>query len=127
MPQRHQQQVLRLAGSTFTAMEEKWITDRPPTEADADRDGDVRMKGHPGACGTRGASLYCCVHWSHVAHGAPWQHTSDWKPAQGALARIAGIATSEHDRIARLEKKVHELDSTIARLMDSNFRLTVDS
>ena len=55
-------------------MPKEWITDRPPTEADGDINGDVRIRRAPGSDTTRH------LHWSY-AGGAPWQHTSYWKPA----------------------------------------------
>ena len=68
----------------------EWITDRPPTEADGDMDGDVRMQLRPGE------DSHHLVHWSY-AGGAPWQHTSFRRPP------------AEPDRIAALEQRVAEL------------------
>jgi len=68
-------------------MEEQWITDRLPTKADGDRDGVVRLRHRVG---------FALVHWSHIGSGAPWQHTSHWKPS-------AEPETTEPDRIAALE------------------------
>jgi len=68
-------------------MEQKWITDRPPTEADGDRDGDVRMQRSPVGDG------HHLVHWSYVGAGAPWQRTSWWEPPTEP-------APAEADRIA---------------------------
>jgi hypothetical protein len=80
-------------------MEQEWITDRPPTEADGDGAGDVRMVLRPGGCG-----VYYLAHWSYVGSGAPWQHTDDWQsPAQPA--------PTEADRIAALEQRVAELEA----------------
>jgi hypothetical protein len=69
-------------------MEQEWITDRPPTEADGDGAGDVRMVLRPGGCG-----VYYLAHWSYVGSGAPWQHTADWQPPTEP-------APTEPDRIA---------------------------
>lgn len=44
-----------------------WITDRLPTEADADKYGFVTT---PGLMGT------VQNHWSTVMRGAPWRHTT---------------------------------------------------
>ena len=53
----------------------EWTTDRPPTEADGDEDGNVQMRQSPcNSCFT----LY--VHWSYVKEEVPWQHTHEWKP-----------------------------------------------
>ena len=54
----------------------EWITDRLPTEADGDMDGDVRMVPAPHA----DSDDYLLVHWSYVGDAAPWQRTDCWKP-----------------------------------------------
>ena len=69
-------------------MEQEWITDRLPTEADGDMDGDVRLRDRPGSSG-----------WSFVRPGAPWRHTSYWKPS-------AEPETTEPDRIGTLEQRL---------------------
>ena len=66
-----------------------WITDRPPTAADGDSDGDVVALYHPDADG-QGFLL----HWSHVGEASPWKRTSIWglratpapQPTKPALA-----------------------------------------
>jgi hypothetical protein len=73
----------------------EWITDRPPTKADGDHIGSVHVKLHP-----RGISS-CLIYWSHVAAGAPWQHTNHWQPT-------AEPAPTEPDRIAALEQQLKE-------------------
>ena len=45
-----------------------WITDRPPTAADVDSDGDVVARYHPDD------DDYCYMHWSYVGAGVPWRH-----------------------------------------------------
>ena len=60
--------------TTFTPMSD-WIIDRPPTEADADRDGDVAVKQRPGSDG------YAYLHWSFVKPGMVWRRTSHWYAA----------------------------------------------
>ena len=55
-----------------------WITDRRPTEADGDKDMDVRVRYGPDS------EDYSYLHWSHVGAGVPWKHCGDphaWKPA----------------------------------------------
>lgn len=52
--------------------ETTWITDRRPTESDADSDGDVKL--HDPVID----SVF--VHWKYVAEGAPWAHAPDWTP-----------------------------------------------
>jgi hypothetical protein len=76
----------------------EWITDRPPTKADGDHIGSVHVKLHP-----RGISS-CLIYWSHVAAGAPWQHTSHWQPPTEPTP-------TEPDRIAALEQRVAELEA----------------
>jgi len=73
-------------------MELQWITNRLPTRADGDEDGDVRLRRGQG---------FGLVHWSHLGPGAPWQHTSSWKPS-------AEPETTEPDRIAALEQQLKE-------------------
>ena len=51
-----------------------WITDRRPTEADGDSDGDVLARCHPDSDG------HCYLHWSHVGEATPWMHWSRWQP-----------------------------------------------
>ena len=41
-----------------------WITDRLPTEADADAEGEVSIR--------RGPALRSYMHWSYVVPGQPW-------------------------------------------------------
>jgi len=48
----------------------EWITDRPPTEADADPDGDVLVQKRP--------AVFVAVPWQYVAAGAPWRRTALW-------------------------------------------------
>ena len=94
----------------------EWITDRPPTEADGDMDGDVRMIPAPHA----GPDAYLLVHWSHVGNAAPWQHAENWQPpAQPAPAepdRIAALEERMAGRIAALEQQVAELEERFAGL-----------
>lgn len=47
-----------------------WITDRRPTEADGDEDGDVFVRTRP----LRESRAY--VHWSLVSAGTPWKPRS---------------------------------------------------
>jgi hypothetical protein len=46
-----------------------WITDRLPTEADADIDGDVRIPRKNGECPN---GLYRWQNWDVVVPGQPW-------------------------------------------------------
>jgi hypothetical protein len=80
-----------------------WITDRPPTGADGDMDGDVRMRRAPGSDRTR------LIHWSFVPPGVDWQRTSYWKPP----AEPTPAKPTEPDRIAALEQRVAELEAQL--------------
>jgi hypothetical protein len=87
----------------------EWITDRLPTEADGDIDGDVQMRRRPASIG------YNYAHWSLIGLGVPWQHTDYWEPP------------AEPDRIAALEQRVAELEATMRQLLHgSRFRLVVE-
>jgi len=55
-----------------------WITDRLPTEADADRDGDVAVKQRPGS------DAFAYFHWSFVKPGMTWRRTSNWSALEQA-------------------------------------------
>jgi|LakMenEpi03Aug12_release.lakeMendotaPanAssembly.Ray.scaffolds.fasta_scaffold569906_1 hypothetical protein len=84
----------------------KWITDRLPTEADGDMDGDVRMVPAPHA----DPDDYLLVHWSYVGDAAPWQRTDCWKPPTEPTP-------TESDRIAALERRVAGLEAFKKALM----------
>lgn len=51
-----------------------WITDRRPTAADGDIDGDVRARRNPDD------TDYCYLHWSYVGAGVPWCCSAFWQP-----------------------------------------------
>ena len=56
-------------GSSLTPQSmTEWITDRQPTEADSDNDGDVMAKIRPDS-----ESFWTYQHWSWVAEGQPWK------------------------------------------------------
>jgi hypothetical protein len=90
-------------------MTQEWITDRPPTEADGDGDGDVRLRRCTCPIGWNHA------HWSYVALGAPWQHTSFWKPPTEFTSTEP--TPTEPDRIAALEQRVAELEIRVLEQM----------
>ena len=91
----------------------EWITDRLPTEADGDMDGDVRRRHWSDP------SEYDLAHWSHVGFGAPWQRTIYWKPpAQPTPTKPDRIAALEQ-RVAELEARVFEQVGLMARLSRS--------
>jgi hypothetical protein len=83
----------------------EWITDRPPTEADGDHIGSVHVKMHP-----RGGS-FCRIYWSHVAAGAPWQHTNHWQPP-AEPAPTEPLLTFRQ-RVTALEQRVAELEAMV--------------
>lgn len=61
--------------TTFTPMSHwitdlPWITDRPPTEADGDRDGDVAVKQRPAS------DSFAYLNWTFVKPGMAWRRTS---------------------------------------------------
>ena len=82
-------------------MPQEWITDRPPTEADGDQDGDVWMVLRPNV-----SAPWYLAHWSCVGAGAFWRHTSYWEPPTEP-------APAEPDRIAALERRVAELEARV--------------
>ena len=57
-----------------------WITDRPPTAADADGHGEVLAKMPSGF--KPGESWSAFTEWEQVPAGTPWRHTSMWPPAE---------------------------------------------
>lgn len=63
----------------------EWITDRQPTEADGDGDGDVSCKRHPDGEG------YQFIHWSHIGPGVPWRRTNYWQPPAQPEIRVGQI------------------------------------
>ena len=67
-----------------------------------------RMQLRPG----HSDCLYYFVHWSYLAAGAPWQHTSCWEPPTEPTP-------TEPDRIAALEQRVVELEAFKKALQSS--------
>ncbi len=59
---------------------EHWITDRPPTEADEDKDGEVCMLRFPDNRESSVGGVDALVSAAHVGPGVPWKHTYEWKP-----------------------------------------------
>jgi hypothetical protein len=78
----------------------EWITDRLPTEADGDRDGDVWIRH------VSSSEHNFLAHWSHVGPGAPWQRTIYWKPPTEPTPTES--TPTEPDRIAALEQQLKE-------------------
>jgi hypothetical protein len=97
----------------------EWITDRLPTEADGDREGDVRMVIAPGA----DPDNYVLVHWSYVGSAAPWQRTSWWEPPTEPTPTEptpTEPTPTEPDRIAAMEQRVAELEAQIRRVPEAD-------
>jgi hypothetical protein len=90
-----------------------WITNRPPTETDADSDGEVWVRQRPECGGAR-----TLVPWTYVHPGVPWQHTGYHQPP-------AEPAPTEADRIAALEQRVAADSDRIAALEQRVFGLEV--
>jgi hypothetical protein len=91
----------------------EWITDRLPTEADGDRDGDVWMRH------VSSSEHNFFAHWSHVGPGAPWQRTTHWKKPPTEPTPTEPTPT-EPDRIAALEQRVAELEAFQRALTQSS-------
>lgn len=60
-------------------MTEDWITDRLPTEADADEHGEVLARVP--SRWLPGEIWNCSIEWDQVDDGTPWRHTSIWRAA----------------------------------------------
>ena len=86
-------------------MPEQWITDRLPTEADADKNGDVMAKSRPGS------GLGVFHHWKWVAPGQPWLPTEE-RRSQNCTAELT--EPPEPDRIAALEQRVAVLEARLS-------------
>jgi len=76
----------------------EWITDRAPTQDDADLHGDIQVKVSPYF------DVAATYHWSQVDPSQPWRHTRYWNPQQA-------------DRIAALEQRVLELEKVVNKLI----------
>jgi hypothetical protein len=87
----------------------EWITDRSPTAADGDKEGDVCIVTGPGR---DGEDEYAYVHWSYVGQRAPWRHSRNWEPPDEP------DLTEKTDRIAALEQRVAELEKVVDYLIE---------
>ena len=79
-----------------------WITDRPPTAADADERGEV-LAQLPSRLG-QGNVWSSFTEWAEVPAGAPWRHTSMWppKPMPTTIPRKFTSITHTDDRYLAL-------------------------
>lgn len=84
-----------------------WINDRLPTEADADRDGDVAAKKRPGS------DAYVYFHWSFVKPGMIWRRTSHWYAEQTPEPAVPATPPRRFVSISRtiLKDGRHTLDA----------------
>jgi len=94
-------------------MAQEWITDRLPTEADGDGDGDVRRRHWSDP------SEYDLAHWSHVGPGAPWQRTSYWKPPAQPIPTEPDRITALEQRVTGLLRAQDELIAAMAKRLES--------
>lgn len=78
-------------------MTREWITDRLPTAADGDGDGEVLLANSD-------RSDCRIVAFEYVHPGAPWRHTSSWVPP-------VEPTPAEPDRITALEQRITELET----------------
>ena len=94
-------------------MDSEWITDRRPTEADADADGDVRLRKHHN-------NDYSFAHWSYVAAGAPWQHTYLWKPPTVAVAPEPAAPATQPRRFVAISRTMRPEGGYILDAIDED-------
>ena len=66
-----------------------WITNRRPTAADADADGEVRLRE------SLGTDDYDYVSWQFVAEGAPWCHSRGWTEPESDAELLPAIAVGQ--------------------------------
>ena len=100
----------------------EWITDRRPTAADGDANGDVRMMRSPGL------PSMAFIHWSYVGAGVPWQRRPSrqppTEPTPTEADRIAALEqrmAADSDRIAALERRVFGLEAFRRALTQPSF------
>jgi len=101
--------------TTFTPMSDliAWITDRPPTEADADSDGDVAVQQRPGQ------DSFAYLHWSFVKPGISWRRTSyrPYRPAPERAPEPAARAMQSR-RFVSISRTVHDHGHTLDAIAD---------
>jgi hypothetical protein len=91
-----------------------WIIDRPPTEADADCDGEVAVKKRPGS----DANAY--FHWSFVKPGMVWRRMSHWSAAEQTPEPAAEPAARamQSRRFVSISRTVHDHCHTLDAIAD---------
>ena len=83
-----------------------WITDRVPTEADADCVKDVAVKQRPTSDG------FAYLHWGFVKPGMAWRRTGRWAAPEPAAL------TSQPRRIVSISRTVYGATHTIDAVAD---------
>lgn len=78
-----------------------WITDRLPTEADADADGDVKARYKPSS------DAWSYQHWSWVSQGQPWMPLGFEKTS--GTVQMSESALTTHQLLWRLNAVNQEL------------------
>jgi hypothetical protein len=80
----------------------EWITDRLPTEAEADSDGDVKVLAR------RTSDNWSYCHWSWVGQGQPWMPLSA-PIVQSSTPEMSERALTTHQLLSRLNDVNQEL------------------
>lgn len=75
-----------------------WITDRQPTEADGDVEGEVEV------CRSPLVDEATWMHWSYVGPSTPWKHGLGWTPPGPQLAPAA--PTTEPRRFVSISRTI---------------------
>ena len=91
--------------TTFTPMSD-WITDRLPTEADADRDGEVAVKQRPAS------ASHPYFHWSSVKPGMAWRRTDYW------VAPEPAVPATQPRRFVSISRTVQPAGHTLDAIAD---------
>ena len=81
-PSPHPEAIAAARSITCTAVTpaNDWITDRRPTEADGDEDGNVVLRLVARVQWRPGSRFSQHVDWRHIGKGVPWKHTDIWQP-----------------------------------------------
>ena len=93
-----------------------WITDRQPTEADTDHNGEVILKCFAdGRMDSVTGAIDALVDWRHVGAGVPWRHTARWQPLTGALlvpkSQPISLATAQNAKSVLTDRIRAALDN----------------
>ena len=100
-------------------MAQNWITDRRPTEADGDGDGEVVLRRFSdGRRDSTTGSFDALVDWRHIGEGVPWQHTLVWQPQVRVPAAEPEPPTATPRRFVALSRTVHDFGHTLDAIAD---------